>query len=133
VAAIAGLAVWTLKPLPRQLVSRFVMTLPSDEYRIAPGTNGPSLALSPDGSDLAYVAIHGGVQQLYLRDIGNLDAKPISGTEQAEGPFFSPDGQWIAFFAGDKLKKVPVGGGATLTLCAAGLGRGGTWAADDTI
>jgi hypothetical protein len=51
----------------------------------------------------------------------------------AASPFFSPDGQWIAFFAGGKLKKVSVTGGAAVNLCDAQSGRGGTWADDDTI
>src|SRR5262249_11374653 len=47
--------------------------------------------------------------------------------------FFSPDGQWIAFFGGGKLKKVAVAGGAAVTLCDANAGRGGWWADDGTI
>ena len=62
-----------------------------------------------------------------------LQAAALAGTEGAESPFFSPDGQWIAFFAGGKLKKVSVTGGAAVTLCDAPQGRGGTWADDDTI
>src|SRR4029077_14890718 len=58
---------------------------------------------------------------------------PLSGTDGAANPFFSPDGQWIAFFAGAKLKKVSVAGGAPLTLCDAAAGRGGSWGEDGTI
>ncbi len=74
------------------------------------------MALSPDGTHLAYVARQGGAQQLYLRAMDSLDAKPIPDTEGAVEPFFSPDGQWLGFFAGGKLKKVSVSGGAALTL-----------------
>ena len=74
------------------------------------------MALSPDGTHLAYVARQGGTQQLYLRAMDSLEAKPIPGTEGAVNPFFSPDGQWLGFFAGGKLKKVSVSGGAALTL-----------------
>ena len=62
-----------------------------------------------------------------------MQAAPLAGTDGAANPFFSPDGQWIAFFAGDKLKKVSTTGGVAINLCDAPNGRGGTWADDDTI
>jgi serine/threonine-protein kinase len=57
----------------------------------------------------------------------------MPGTEGADQPFFSPDGQWIGFFAEGKLKKVSVTGGAPLTLCDASGARGGTWGTDNSI
>ena len=71
--------------------------------------------------------------QLYARRLEQLAASPVSGTEDARDPFFSPDGQWIGFFAGGKLKKVAVTGGAAVTLCDAPDARGGTWSEDGTI
>ena len=115
VAVIAGLAIWNLKPSPPQPVTRLVVTLPPGQ-QLAGLDSGPAVALSPDGTHLAYVARQGGTQQLYLRAMDSLEAKPIPGTEGAINPFFSPDGQWLGFFAGGKLKKVSVSGGATLTL-----------------
>ncbi len=96
---------------------------------------GPAAILSPDGRILAFVASQGaeGRSQLYLRRLEQLDAAPLSGTEGARNPFFSPDGEWIAFFADGKLKKVSVSGGAAVTLCDAEDDRGGTWAEDGTI
>ncbi len=70
---------------------------------------------------------------LFVRRLDQLQAVALAGTEDASYPFFSPDGQWIAFFAGGKLKKVSVTGGAPLKLCDAPIGRGGTWTDDDTI
>ncbi len=113
--AVASLAVWNLKPTPTPPVSRLVITLPPGQ-QLAGLDNGPAVALSPDGTHLAYVARQGGTQQLYLRAMDSLEGKPIPGTEGATGPFFSPDGQWIGFFAGVKLKKISVSGGAALTL-----------------
>ena len=113
-----ALAVWNLKPAPApapQPVTRTVITLPPGQ-QLAGLDNGPAVALSPDGTHLAYVARQGGTQQLYLRAMDSLEAKPIPGTEGAVNPFFSPDGQWLGFFAGGKLKKVSVSGGAALTL-----------------
>ena len=61
----------------------------------------------------------GALSQLYVRRLDQLQARPLSGSDDASSPFFSPDGQWIAFFAGGKLKKISVTGGAAVTLCDA--------------
>ncbi len=96
---------------------------------------GPAAVLSPDGSVLAFTArkAAGEVSQLYVRRLDQLEAAPLAGTEGARHPFFSPDGEWIAFFAGGKLKKVAAGGGAAATLCDAPNDRGGTWSEDGNI
>jgi serine/threonine protein kinase/Tol biopolymer transport system component len=125
-AAIATLAIWNLKSLPPRLVSRFAITLPSGQ-QLAGLDGGPSVALSADGTRLAYVAIQGGIQQLYLRAMDSLETRAIAGTEGALQPFFSPDGQWLGFFADGKLKKVSVNGGTTLTLGDASALRGASW------
>ena len=62
-----------------------------------------------------------------MRRLDQLEASLLAGTEDAFGPFFSPDGDWIAFFAGGKLKKIPVSGGGVVVLCDAPSGRGGSW------
>ena len=98
-----------------------------------PGTDVP-IALSPDGTLLAFVArTNGEAPQLYVRRLDQLTATPLSGTEGASTPCFSPDGQWLAFFADLKLKKVPVTGGAVVTLADAPDPRGAWWAEDGTI
>jgi eukaryotic-like serine/threonine-protein kinase len=132
-ALIAGLAVWELKPLSSVAppVSRTVITLPAGQ-RLA-GLDNPAVALSPDGNRLAYVAIEGGTQQIYLRAMDSLAATPVPGTEGAVNPFFSPDGQWLGFFAGGKLKKVPVSGGAVLSVGEAGNPRGASWGSQGII
>ena len=96
---------------------------------------GAAAILSPDGKLLVFTGRKavGEKSQLYVRRLDQLEAGPLSGTEDAHDPFFSPDGQWIAFFAEGKLKKVAVIGGAAVTLCAAPNDRGGTWSEDDTI
>ncbi len=92
------------------------------------------MALSKDGSHLAYAATQGDTAQLYLRSMDQLEAKPIPETEDATHPFFSPDGQWLGFFAGGKLKKVSVSGGTPVIL---GNVYSPTvdadWRSDDTI
>ena len=92
-------------------------------------TDTPVVALSPDGTHLVYVAN----EQLYLRPMESWEGSPISGTEGSWWPFFSPDGQWVGFFADGKLKKVSVNGGAPLILCDAPSARGASWGTNDTI
>jgi serine/threonine-protein kinase len=97
---------------------------------------GNAMTLSPDGDVLAFVAQpSGGVSapRLYVRRLTEPQATALPGTDDAETPFFSPDGHWIAFFAGGKLKKVAVAGGAVVTLCDAPLPRGGAWGDDGMI
>jgi serine/threonine-protein kinase len=95
---------------------------------------GASAILSPDGTTMVFAAQSAGhPRQLFVRKLDQLQAAPLAGTDDAESPFFSPQGDWIAFFSGGKLKKVSVTGGASVPLCDAPNGRGGTWAEDDTI
>jgi serine/threonine protein kinase/Tol biopolymer transport system component len=131
-AAVASLATWNLKPSPSQPVTRTVIDLPPGQ-QLAGLDSGPALALSPDATHLAYVARQGGTQQLYLRAMDSSEAKPIPGTEGAVSPFFSPDGQWLGFFAGGKLMKVSVSGGAAVTLGDALQPRGASWGSQGMI
>ncbi len=95
---------------------------------------GDAMSLSPDGAVIAFVGQKGaGDPQLYVRQLTQLQATALSGTDEAHSPFFSPDGQWIAFFADGKLKKIAVTGGSVVTLCDAPNGRGGAWGEDGTI
>src|SRR5690606_34931894 len=75
----------------------------------------------------------GGPPQLVVRALASLATQPLAGTEGALGPFFSPDGSWIAFFASGKLKKIPVTGGPVRDIADAEIGFGGVWAPDNTI
>ena len=113
---ITGLAVWNLmRPAPRPPV-RFAITLPTSDQLVSDG-GGHSVALSPDGATLVYVATRGGVQQLYRRPLDQLEAGPLPGTEGAINPVFSPDGEWIGFTTLDgTLKKIALAGGPPATL-----------------
>ena len=96
--------------------------------------HGPSLVLSPDGAKLAFVASGSDqTRHIYVRSLDELRATALSGTEDAEEPFFSPDGQWLGFFADRKLKKISVEGGAPVSICDAPYGRGASWSEDGTI
>ncbi len=94
---------------------------------------GAAVALSPDGKPMAYVTEAEGGRKLYVRSLDQLEGAPLSGTEGARDPFFSPDGRWVAFFTDDALKKVSVTGGTPLTLAGTQVNRGGTWSPDDVI
>jgi len=138
VAAIIGgvIAIGHLRetPQPARTATRFSVTLPAAVPLLS--TINSTLALSPDGTRLVYV---GGVSaagsQLYLRAMDQLEAAPIRGTEGAAAPFFSPDGQWLGFFADNKVKKISIDGGSAQTLAARPVGGGasGSWGSDDTI
>ena len=132
--ALALAAVW----VPRRPTSSSVpLRVSADLGADVPLANpafGAVTILSPDSELLAFVAQNtGGRRQLYVRRLSQLRATPLSGTEDADNPFFSPDGQWIGFFAAGKLKKISVTGGTTSTICEAPNGRGGAWAPDGTI
>ena len=88
--------------------------------------------LSPDGQVLVFAAKRSDTadSQLFVRHLNELAATALAGTEGARNPFFSPDGAWVGFFAGGKLKKIATGGGAVVTLCEAPNGRGAAWSDD---
>ena len=91
--------------------------------------SGADAILSPDGTRLVYVS----QSRLFTRRLDQAKATELTGTEGAYAPFFSPDGQWVAFFTPGELKKVPVQGGAAIALCSAPNGMGGSWGEDGNI
>jgi serine/threonine-protein kinase len=103
--------------------------------RDAPLSAGNQLAfaISPDGSLIAYVAATGDSTGLHLRSVAEGWTRLLPGTAGATNPFFSPKGRWIGFFAAGRLMKIPVSGGAPVTVCDAANGVGGSWAEDGTI
>ncbi len=126
-AMLAGVLAWSWKTAPRPNVTRFELAL-TESVRLS-GTGSHAVALSPDGTRLVYSAN----AQLYLRSMDDMEATPIRGTDGGLSPFFSPDGKWIGFHSGGKLQKVPVTGGAPVTLCVAENPFGASWGADGNI
>ena len=133
---VTGLVVWRVRQpadVPRPL-ARFSIDLP-DQMQLA-ATGRDPVAISPDGTRMVYVAN----QRLYLRELDQVDATPIAGTEAggpngfARAPFFSSDGQWIAFWQQQQLRKVAVTGGAAVTICDAPIiPFGASWGPDGDI
>jgi hypothetical protein len=74
-------------------------------------------------------------QQIFLRAMDQSEARPILGTEGADGPFFSPDGQWLGFVSGrSTIKKIPLSGGSAISPFSGGNIRGeASWGSQGTI
>jgi serine/threonine-protein kinase len=133
VAALSFIGLWrATRPIPKPVV-RFEVAMSEKE----PSTKGwrDQPVISPDGTRLAYrVWASATTRHLYLRTLDQLEGTLLAGTEEVENPFFSPDGQWVAFFTHKKLKKVSVLGGAPQSLGDVTWGGcGGTWGTDGTI
>ena len=93
-----------------------------------------TVVLSTDGTRMVFpVRTQGEMQALAIRFLNQASATLLPGTENAVNPFFSPDGEWVGFFGGGRLKKVSIHGGAAVTLCDAPAGRGGSWGDDGFI
>jgi Tol biopolymer transport system component len=113
--------------------ARFLVAPPEgDAFAGTPSRN--LLALSPDGSELAFVAA-GNRGRIWLRAMTELDARPVPGTEGAASVFWSPDGRSIAFMAAGKLKRIDLPAGAAVTICdvPAWTVTHGTWGAGGDI
>ena len=132
-AVVVGLAAWTLWPSAEPpVVTRFDYDLPEGQRFVS--TARSVLALSPDGRAFVYDSTEG----LYLRAMGGLEARLIPGTETdlTAMPFFSPDGQSVAYFdvATRELKRIATSGGAPVVISTAtGFPFGASWGPDDAI
>lgn len=90
--------------------------------------------LSPDGRKIVFAAKpDNGATMLFVRSLDSPGAQSLRGTEGGIFPFWSPDSRSLAFFAGGKLKRIAIAGGAPETITTAANGRGGAWATDDTL
>ena len=135
-AAVVGATLTSLfmsSPTPlADPVTRSILSL-APAYQLAVFQTR-TVAISPDGRSVVWVGNQDGARRLYLRRLEELEAHPIVGTEGAQMPFFSPDGQWVGFTTGfTGLMKVSLGGGAPISIDQSVGGRGASWSADGTI
>jgi serine/threonine-protein kinase len=134
-AAVAALALWApwraASDAPRPLVRLDVDLGPDVTLVPLIAPTFSSLVLSPDGTRLVFVgSVSAAPSRLFTRRLNEATITEIVGTQGATNPFFSPDGQWVAFWNGVKIAKVPVDGGAVVPLAdLAGMG-GGSWVED---
>ena len=139
-----GLGLWAsmVPTAPRRSAVRFVIPLPADQNLTGTASGSPLLAFSSDGERLVYAA-NG---RLYLRSMAAVSAREIEGTEGAENPVFSPDGESVAFFTRTLeqpvspdthgtavIKRVRLTGGPAITLCKATVPTGMSWGPDGLV
>jgi serine/threonine-protein kinase len=135
VAVIGVVAFDGLRPKPEPApapVQRFDVLLPEDAEWVE--ESGSGVALSPDGTTLAYTGRDSSAQRrIYLRSMGRFDPIVIPGSEYGALPVFSPDGRWVAFIANSGIVKVPVAGGPQEPVCRSGGYVNGTWLESNVI
>jgi serine/threonine protein kinase/Tol biopolymer transport system component len=133
-ATVAGLVIHLREPpaAATELV-RFPITLPEGQTLPSQST----FAVSPDGRQLTFFATGSdGVTRSWLRTLDTLGARPLAGSETSSlsPPFWSPDGGYIGFEAGGKLKSIDIRSGAVQSLCDVPMGlAGGSWSRDGVI
>jgi len=141
-AAITVMAPMTFRSAPSVEIRSLIDVAPADRLQgsdadMVDPDGRPSrsaFALAPDGRSMVFGAVRGNRQQLYLRHLDQIDATPIANTDDAQNPFFSPDGRWVGYWSGGELKKVPLGGGPPVTLCKfPEPPYGASWGSDDRI
>ena len=118
IAVVAGLGGWRMgrsRPTTEVQLLRSSIGLP--EGTVLPAGVGADIAIAPDGQTLVYVGGNGSGRQLYVRAVNQFARTPIPGTEGAQEPFLSPDGQSVAFTVGFETKRVALAGGEVFTVC----------------
>ena len=120
---------------PPSPTTRSQITLPEGRRLGVRGGRSYVLDVSRDGSVLVYVGEEGTDVQLYLRRFDSFTSRVLPGTRGARQPFFASDGEWVGFFADGELRRVPVSGGApiSVTTLPEDSPCGGSWGADDRI
>ncbi|HET9387573.1 MAG TPA: protein kinase, partial [Gemmatimonadales bacterium] len=116
-AVVAGALAWVFNPAPAQpsssSVARLVIVPPPGEVI---DSGNFAVAISPDGRHVAYVAGEADRKRIYVRAIDQFNSVALPGTEGGNVPFFSPDGQWVGFIAGGKIRRTRVDGGQPQTV-----------------
>jgi hypothetical protein len=128
-ALAATLAAWATRAAPAAAEVRLNIDTPgvSDPSDLA------SLAVSPDGLNVAFVAAVDGQPHVWVRPLDSVTSRPLPGTAGAYLPFWSADSRSVAFYADGSLKRIDLAGGLVRPLAKAIYGFGGAWNRDGTI
>jgi len=135
VLALIALAIWVSSVRSNKNLTpvKSVITLPP-EIRLSTVGDDSGIAISPDGTRAVFSAVgEDGRVTLWLRRMESLEPQRLPGTEGGQFPFWSPDGNKVAFFASDRLKRSNLTDSSVVTICDAESGRGGSWSRDDVI
>jgi Tol biopolymer transport system component len=133
IALMVGAAYVFQSPNPAPVLRSYILPPAGTAFVTMVASSGPPV-LSPDGTRLAFTARDDkGKILLYVRPLTSLTAQPLTGTDDAMYPFWSPDSREVAFFAEGKLKRINAGGGPPQSVCDAANGRGGTWSRGGVI
>jgi predicted Ser/Thr protein kinase len=139
VGLFAALVVtYFLRPAPPEMPLTQSTMAPPAGWDFSPGS---PFSVSPEGRRVAFVGVArpenedaaAGTNRIFVRNLGEPQARELAGAQGEAYPFWSHDGRWLVFFAGGKLNKVEARGGPIVPLCDAADGRSGTWNADGTI
>jgi serine/threonine protein kinase/Tol biopolymer transport system component len=125
---VASASWWRLNSQPVTVVRGALLAPEGTTF-----SNSGTAQISPDGRYVVYGAVTAGVRRLWLQSFASTDPVALAGTEGASYPFWSPDSRSVAFFSGNKLRRVDINGGPPLTICDSGEGRGGAWNRDGVI
>ena len=128
IGCVLGAGLWR----GTRAIDRPLMWLSVDLGPDATPSRDFTVAISPDGTHIVFPVGYAGASRLAVRFLSRPDSTQLPGTERALNPFFSPDGEWIAFSAAGKIKKISIHGGPAVTLCD-GIERGGSWGEDGYI
>jgi serine/threonine protein kinase len=132
-ALIAGVFIGAV--IAWMVASRTVTEPPEMRFELATplSQDTVSLAISPDGQQIVFVATSNGRPQLWLRSLSSTSSRPLAGTDSGIHPFWSPDSRSIGFFSDGKLKVIDIDGGLVRELANAPNPLGGTWNSEGTI
>jgi eukaryotic-like serine/threonine-protein kinase len=136
VVVLAGATAWALfrnrTAEPVAALNASLLPPPDTSFRFARNGEG-GFALSPNGTQLAFVGRTEGTARLWVRSLGESESRLLPGSEGAYNPFWSPDSRWIAFFTPQKLKKIEIATGAVIDLCDISANNEGSWSSRGVI
>ncbi len=132
IAAAAAAWGWFGRPTPAAAPPvRFALVLPA-EARLETGLPAV-LAVTPDGQRIVYAGQSAAGRQLYVRNLDELEVRPLAGTNSAFSPDISPDGRWVAWAFVGRLRKSSIDGGVATEIAQVSSFQGVAWLSNDEL